>query len=396
MNIDRSATSFPIKNNFNFLAHCSISHLYSPAAAASNHVLERQVQAGRQSIFEFAGDANIGLKFKKGFGAMMKTSADNITMTTNTSEAISMIANGYPWQPGDQILSYTHEYPANHYPWVVQTQRHDVELVLLSDAAFPQTDHAKAAEVPESFARGWCFDQLISKVTDRTRVIAISHVQFTSGFAADMEKLGQFCTDKGIDLVVDAAQSLGCLPVYPETWNAAAVASAGWKWMLGPIGTGVMYTRPDFRDKIAITMSGADHMKQDTNYLDHSWAPHTTGQKFEYSTVSYAVLAGLATSVTELFGQTTMEAVRDHNFALQDLLVEHLDATRYQPVLHVPKHRSGILALIPLTQSDKQVCAALEKENIIVTPRDGYVRVAPHLCSTEDEVMQAVEALNRV
>ena len=168
-----------------------------------------------------------------------------------------MIANGYPWKSGDQIISYVNEYPANHYPWVIQSQKHDVELIQLSDCDVPQIDHPKAGPVPDSFARGWSFEELESHVTDRTRVIAISHVQFTSGFAADMVKLGQFCKDKGIDLVVDAAQSLGCLPVYPEQWNAAAVAAAGWKWMIGPVGTGVMYTRPDFREKIAITMTGA-------------------------------------------------------------------------------------------------------------------------------------------
>lgn len=166
--------------------------------------------------------------------------------------------------------------------------------------------------------------------------------------------------------------------------------------MLGPVGTGVMYTRPDFREKISITMSGADHMKQDTAYLDHTWNPHTTGQKFEYSTVSYALLAGLSFSAENLFNQTTMEEVRDHNFALQDLAVEQLDPDLYQPVLHLPEHRSGILSLIPKKHSAPQVCAALEAKKIIVTPRDGYIRLAPHICSTEAEVTAATEAFNSI
>ena len=396
MNIDKSPAQFPIKNNYNFLSHCSVSHLYQPAAEAAKHCLERQVHAGRQMIFEFTGEANIAENFHRNFGQLLKTSPDNISITSNTSEGICMIANGYPWKSGDQIISYINEYPANHYPWVIQTQQHDVELILLTDCDIPQREHSKSAPLPESMARGWSFDELVSKVTDRTRVIAISHVQFTSGFAADMVKLGEFCTDKGIDLIVDAAQSLGCLPVYPERWNAAVVAAAGWKWMLGPVGTGVLYTRPDFRDKIEITMTGADQMIQDTEYLDHTWNPFTNGRKFEYSTLTYAAVTGLSTTAAEIFNQTTMEQVRDHNFALQDLAIEHLDASKYQPVLHSPEHRSGILALIPKEKSDKQICTALAEENIILTPRDGFVRVAPHVCSTEEEVVQAVEALNRI
>lgn len=396
MNIDKSPIQFPIKNEYNFLSHCSVSHLYQPAADIAKHCLNRQVHAGRQMLAEYSGENNIATKFHRNFGTLLKTSADNITMTTNTSEAICMIANGYPWQPGDQIISYVNEYPANHYPWVLQTKKHDVELILLSDVDVPQIEHPKAASISDSLARAWSFDELVSKVTDRTRVIAISHVQFTSGFAADLVQLGDFCKGRGIDLVVDAAQSLGCLPVYPEQWNAAAVAAAGWKWMIGPVGTGVMYTRPDFREKIAITMTGADHMKQDTAYLDHTWDPHTTGQKFQYSTLSYALLDGLSFVAEDLFNRYSMEEVRDHNFALQDLAIEGIDAEKYQPVLHLPQHRSGILSLIPKQHSASKVCAELEKEKIVVTPRDGYIRFAPHVCTTEEEVQLAVDALNRI
>ena len=157
-----------------------------------------------------------------------------------------------------------------------------------------------------------------------------------------------------------------------------------------------MYTRPDFREKIAITMTGADHMKQDTAYLDHTWNPHTTGQKFQYSTASYALLDGLTAVVDQLFNQQPMEQVRDHNFGLQDLAIESLDGDLYQPVLHRPEHRSGILSLIPKKRSAGEVCSALEKQGIIVTPRDGYIRFAPHICSTAEEVTAAVAALNAV
>ncbi|MFK7817182.1 MAG: aminotransferase class V-fold PLP-dependent enzyme, partial [Planctomycetaceae bacterium] len=246
------------------------------------------------------------------------------------------------------------------------------------------------------FARSWSFEELESAVTDRTRMIALSQVQFTSGYAADLPRLGEFCKSRNIDLVIDAAQGLGCLPIYPEECNIACVASAGWKWLLGPVGTGVLYTSPEFREKVEITMSGADHMVQDTNYLDQTWNPHTTGRKFEYSTVSYAVLDGMATGLEEVFLPNTMEQIRDHNFALQEQFLEQLDTTKYQPVIHVPEHRSGILALIPKVSDAKSISGELDKQNIVITPRDGYLRVAPHLCTTDNEIDQAVEALNAI
>ncbi len=395
MSLIRDLSHFPHKENINFLGYCSVSPLNKPAADRAAKYVQRQSEIGRGIIFEYSGDQHVGRRFKKNFGALLKTSPDNISMMTNTSEGLSMMANGYPFEPGDQIISYVNEYPANHYPWVLQ-QRRGVELIQLSDTDVPQEDRPYTAPIPDKFARGWSFAELESVVTDRTRIIAISHVQFTSGFAADLPKLGAFCKERGIDLVVDAAQGLGCLPIYPEEYNIACIASAGWKWLLGPVGTGVLYTSPDFRAKVEITMSGADHMVQDTAYLDHTWNPHTTGQKFEYSTVSYAVLDGMATGLEEVFLPNTMEAIRDHNFGLQEQALELLDTSKYQPIVHLPEHRSGILALIPKVSSAKAISAELDKQDIIITPRDGYLRFAPHLCTTEDEVQRAVAALNAI
>ena len=364
LKLQRTPEKFPIKKTTNFMAYCSVSPLYGPASDRAIKCLKMQSEMGLGMIFEYMGEDHIANRFKKNFAALMKTEADNITMTTNTSEAISMIANGYPFEPGDQVISYVNEYPANHYPWVVQQKRRGVELVLLGDVPFEQTDEDGVADVPDSFARSWSFEELESAITDRTRIIAISHVQFTSGSAADLERLGALCKEKDIDLVVDAAQSLGCLPVYPEEWNISAVAAAGWKWLLGPVGAGVMYTCQEFRDKIEITMSGADQMKQETQYLDHTWDPHTTGQKFEYSTVTYSAMDALSICVEELFVPNSAEDVRDNNFDLQDLALEKLNLSKYQPIRHVGVARSGILSLIPKNGDAKEISAKLAEQNI--------------------------------
>ncbi|MEM7454019.1 MAG: aminotransferase class V-fold PLP-dependent enzyme [Planctomycetota bacterium] len=392
---NKSAERFPFKANVNFMAFCSVSPLSRPAADRAMKCLERQVQVGRGMIFEYAGEEHIASRFHRNFAALLQTSAENISMTTNTSEAISMIANGYPFEAGDQVISYVNEYPANHYPWRLQ-ERRGVELIELSDVDPLQEKRDYTRPIPAEFARSWSFEELESKITPRTRVIAISHVQFTSGFTADLERLGSFCREKGIDLVVDAAQSLGCLPVHPEKWGVSALASAGWKWLMGPVGTGVMYSSPAFREKIQVTMSGADQMVQDTQYLDHTWNPHSDGRKFEYSTVTYSALDGISTGVEELFLPHSMEAIRDHNFALQEIAIEALDLGKFQPVVHLPEHRSGILSLIPLAGNAKQISTALEAQGVIITPRDGYLRFAPHLCSTQEEVIAAIEALNAV
>ena len=186
---------------------------------------------------------------------LLKTAADNLAFIKNTSEGINLIANGYPFKAGDQVVTYVHEYPANHYPWKLQEKR-GVELVLLRDST--------QGERPVA----WSMRDLEKCVTPRTRVIALSHVQFASGYG-DLKPLAELC-HAGIDLVIDAAQSLGSLPIYPDKLNAAAVVSSGWKWLMGPIGSGVLYTSPQFRAKLDLTMIGAESMQQGTDYLDHT------------------------------------------------------------------------------------------------------------------------------
>jgi len=105
---------------------------------------------------------------------------------------------------------------------------------------------------------------------------------------------------------------------------------------------------------------------------------------------------GLSVGVEEIFLKYSPEEIRDHNIGLQELALEKLDHDKYQAVVHPAKSRSGILALIPKLSDASTITAELEKQNIVMTPRDGYIRFAPHLCTTEDEIIAAVDALNKV
>src|SRR5262245_29525743 len=227
---DKSQERFPIKDQYLFLSHCGISPLYHGAMLKEREIAEMQCRTA--SLVYARYDAVLD-ELRHAAAELMHTLPSNLAFVKNTSEGINLIANGYPFQPGDQIISYIHEYPANHYPWKLQEKR-GVELVLVRDA------------VPGERPVAWSMRDLEARVTPRTRVIAISHVQFASGYCADLKPLAELCNSRGIDLVVDAAQSLGCLPIYPEDLQIAAVVTSGWKWLLGPIGSGLLYTSPAF------------------------------------------------------------------------------------------------------------------------------------------------------
>jgi selenocysteine lyase/cysteine desulfurase len=263
--------------------------LYGPALARQHEVA---LEHSRTGALVFSKYDPILDGLRQASAELLRTSPENVAFVKNTTEGIALIANGYPFQAGDQVISYVHEYPANHYPWK-RLEQCGVELVVLPDRDI-------TGNAPPGRAVAWTMRDLEERVTPRTRIVALSHVQFASGFAADLPALADFCWSRGIDLVLDAAQSLGALPIDVEKLKIAAVVASGWKWLLGPIGCGLLHTSPAFRQKLDLTMVGAESMQQATDYLDHTWNPFTSAKQFEYSTSPITLAAALECCVREL------------------------------------------------------------------------------------------------
>jgi selenocysteine lyase/cysteine desulfurase len=324
--------------------------------------------------------------FKKTFGRLLKTSTDNLAYVKNTSEALSMIANGYRFNPGDEVVSFIHEYPANHYPWRI-LERKGVRLKLIPNRPF---NHPNTQDKVGYFT----VDDVEKLITSKTRMVALSHVQFTSGFAIDLAEIGKLCRSYGIDLIIDAAQSMGCLPLYPEEFGISAIAAAGWKWLMGPFGSGVFYTSPSLREKLDPVLIGAETMEQGFEYLNHEWTPHQTAKRFEYSSSSVALSAGLRASVESVhLSQPSMESIRDQVIDLQNHFLKYLNHSHIVPLIHEASHRSGILSLA--VADPKDLVQYLAKNEIICTPRNGFVRIAPFVHQTNQQMEHLAEIINQ-
>ncbi len=382
---DKSADRFPVKERYAFLSHCGIAPLYAAALRRMHDVGEAQSRTGALVYRQYPPILD---ELHAAAAQLLRTSPDNVAFVKNTSEGIGLIAGGYPFRPGDQVISYVHEYPANHYPWRLQ-ERRGVELVLL-----PDRDTTGAGAGADGRPVGWTMDDLERCVTPRTRVVALSHVQFASGYLADLAVLGDFCRARDIDLVLDVAQSVGCVPFYPEELHVAAAVSSGWKWLLGPMGTGLCYTSEQFRARLEPVLVGADTMRQGTDYLDHTWAPHASARQFEYSTVPITLAAALACCLRELPLRHGVEAIAAEIARLQDVFLAKLDRDRIRPVFAAGTPRSPIISLA--VPDAAGVARAMLRENIILTERGGYLRVAPHFYNTEDEVERAAGLLNEL
>lgn len=321
---------------------------------------------------------------------LLGTTAANMSYVRNTSEGLGLIAMGYPIVPGDEIISYVHEYPANHYPWRLMEMR-GAKLVLVQNRSYKELTGKSG--VPDGPC-GFSLEDIEKQITPRTRIIAVSHVQFPSGFAADLALLGRICRERGIDLLIDAAQSLGSLHLRPEELGVQALASSGWKWLMGPVGTGILYTEQKFREKIEITMAGADLMQQGMDYLNHNWNPFLDGRKFQYSTHDFSGPAALAVMMNAAADRGTAN-VQALIFELQDAFLEALDQDRFKPLLFSGANRSGILSLVPVKGDADQIARDLTAKGIVVSPRAGFIRIGAQYVNTKEEMKTAADALNR-
>lgn len=379
---DKRPELFPVRRDSIYLAHSSIGPMYAPAAEAARAFIQESSTRGVRMLERY-GD--LLTRFRGPVADLLAVDTADVAYVANTAAGIGMIANGYPFEPGDHVVSYTHEFPSNHYPWVLQ-ERRGVELVQLGDVD-PLGDLAAGGP------RAWSMEELERVTTPRTRVVALSHVQFASGYAADLAELGVFCAERGIDLVVDAAQSLGALPVRPRDHGIAAVVGSAWKFLLGPRGGALLYVTPELRAKLRMTMAGDASMKHTLSYLDHSWEPFDSARRFEYSTLPWEHLTALEVVIREVFLRYGMDAVRAEIHRLQDVLIGALDSDRVGPVRFADEHRSGILAL-RTARPAAEVVRALARDDIVATSQGSYVRAAPHFYLDDDDMLRVAEALS--
>ncbi|MBE7437352.1 MAG: aminotransferase class V-fold PLP-dependent enzyme [Spirochaetales bacterium] len=373
MNFNRDPALYPVNREGIFLASCAVAPLYAPAMDAARSILELQSR-GDFSYFE----QNPVEKLKEKAALLLCTESSNISFMKNTTEGLSLIAAGYPWKEGDEIISTSVEYPANHYPWRVAEKKGAVLKEIKPD--------------PQSHS--WDLEQLESLISSRSRVVALSQVQFTSGFAINLEELSRITRKYGLDLIIDAAQSLGALPLDAGRSGAAAIAASGWKWLLGPAGSGLLYTTPEFRKKLSLVFAGAETMRQGADYLNHSWDPHESGKFFEYSTPHFALAAALQTSLSEVTLHYGVPAINKELLRLQDRLLEGSPRARKHALLFPPEARSGILALY--LEDPAPVAQGLKAAGIVVRERSHFLRISPHIFNSDEQMDHTARLLEEL
>ena len=191
--------------------------------------------AWKLAPYELTGERfdDVPLRLRGALARLVNVPADEIVLANSASYGLHLIANGYPWKKGDEILVMAGDFPSDLLPWLMVEARGEARVVRLRPR-----DHVVAP------------DELEAAITPRTRLFCITWVHSFSGFAIDLEALGAICKARGIILVLNASQALGSRPIDVARGQVDAITCAGWKWLCGPYGTGSCWLAPELRERL--------------------------------------------------------------------------------------------------------------------------------------------------
>jgi selenocysteine lyase/cysteine desulfurase len=324
----------------------------------------------------FALQTAIAARAREGAARLVKTDPDNVALTQNTTHGMNLGVASIGWREGDEVVSATTEHPGCLAPLHNLQRRFGVRVTLI-----PPPVTAERVE---------------AAVSPRTRLVALSHVDWTSGEVLPLEEICILARERDVLTLVDGAQSVGAIPVDAPATGADMYAFTGHKWVLGPEGMGAFYVRPgcdvpsanvgfiSLPDPSAFDAGGGYELRADA-------------RRFEASTMSPALAAGFAAAAEAAHerGEAGFEGIRHRADLLMGLLSE-------MPRLSLRSPRpaqSGLVSFEVEGVAAKEVAERLLEKRFVLRylpEPNSYVRASTHLFNTEEEIEGLAKAVARL
>lgn len=357
----RHRANFPVTKNLVYLNHAAVSPLCRPAAEAMRSLATDAEEWGSHHYDKWLACYD-GLRAEA--ARMISAEPGEIAIVKNTSEGIATIALGLDWRPGDRIVAFNGEFPANQYPWQRLASR-GVTIDWLD---------------PDSPL------DLIDRTAIGARLLAISYVQFLSGYRCDLAAIGEICRRRNVFFFVDAIQGLGVFPLDVRKANIRALSADGHKWLTGPEGCGVLYVQKDVQDSIEPVEFGWTNAASYADYGSRDMTLRSDAGRYEPGTLNTIGCFGLQAAFRFL-NETGIDEISRAVLVLSNRLAEGAAQKGYEIMMPAtPATASGITAIRKPGIDCRVIHRDLRERGYITAPRAGWLRVSPHFYISPEEI----------
>lgn len=366
MDVDAIRESeFPVAGRYLYLNHAGVSPIPASSAAAGVRLLH---QFRDEGAFRLRQWMELAEEARSRFARLIGASNEEIAIIKNTSEGISLVAAGFPWKEGDNLVTANVEFPANVYPWMRLTSR-NVEVRMVQ---------ARQGRVRT--------EDVIAACDGRTRVVALSSVEFANGFRNDLPRVGEFCRSRGVFFFVDAIQSLGVIPMDVEACGIDALAADGHKWMLSPEGIGGFYISREVMEMVEPVVLGWHSVRNRFDFEQYDFRLSPDARRFEPGSFNTVGLAAFGASL-ELLLSAGVERIWERVLRLTEVAMDAALGEGYELLSsRLPEERSGIVTFRVPGADPQALWNALLARNAVCSPRSGGIRISPHFYNTSEEI----------
>jgi cysteine desulfurase/selenocysteine lyase len=372
----------PVSERWAYFDHAAVAPLPAPSAKA---IADYAQQASEQGDVPWMTWATQVESLRKTASSFIGADVDELALVPNTTHGIGLVAEGFPWRAGDNVVIPDNEFPSNSLPWGALARR-GVELRRVSVDPAGEID----------------LNRLNQSIDGRTRIVSVSWVGFASGYRVEVAAVAELVHRRGALLMLDAIQGLGAFPIDVRQTQVDFLCADGHKWLLGPEGAGLLYICQRHLDLLQPLGIGWNSLASN-GFDPHAQKLKVSAARYEGGSTNMPGMIGLGSSLDLLAGlhqaASDSSPVSEQVLANVNRLAERLRSADFS--VHLPartEHQSGILGITwgtPVVPERALIDARKYclTTGVVLSVRGGRLRASTHAYNNLDDIERLVDSL---
>ncbi len=374
---DLRLEEFPIAREKIFMAHAGVTVLPRVVARGMQDYIEKCALNDQ----EFDGVLKVFEETRRLSAELIGAEPEEIALLGPTSLGLSLFANGLDWEPGDEVVCYPDDYPANVYPWM-DLKRHGVKVNYLKPGHLGEL----TPELVEA------------ALTEKTKLVALASCNFLGGYRIDIDTIGKMLHERGILFSLDAIQTVGAFPTRVD--HVDFLSADAHKWMLGPMAIGIVYVAKEHFERLRPTLLGAWNVNSPNFITQNEIQLPASGRRYEPGVLNAAGIYGMREALKMIL-ETGIDRIASRLLELKEYLTSRLESRGYEIVPPVRGESASSITTFRKGEADEKMAETfrrLKEAHVSCShrhDRDGkdYIRLSPHFWNTHEEIDRVMAAL---